>query len=389
MIELVTEEQCNGCMSCVQSCIKQCIAIKKSKQGYLYPAIDREQCISCGKCQLACPVINKNNLKKPYKAYAVWSLDEKSRKVSTSGGAAAEFYQTALDKGYWICGAEYTDQFRVIHTLTKDKNKILDFRQSKYVYSESRSIYKEVKNVLDQNKSVLFISLPCKVAGLLKYLGRTYENLITVDIICHGVPSYQMLDEHIHFCEGKEKASQIRFRQDNDYGFLLSNAKKIVYQKKGKTDTYLAAFLEGLNYRPSCYQCVFAGPERVGDLTIGDFWGLGMEIPFEYPYTGGISVVLINTEKGEKFFECTKKCIYSEERPVTEAIKGNSQLNHPTMMHLKRKLFDEMYERVGFEEAVKTCLYDEMKKEQKQICKVSIRLKLRKLAGLFIKKYRG
>lgn len=386
--KLADKDLCTGCMACVNACPKKCINIEQDSMGNLFPVIDYSKCVECKKCEKSCPIKNNISINYPNKAYAAWSLDQKDRKTSTSGGSASVFYQQAISDNMYICGVEYDNDFHVKHTISRDIKSILKFKQSKYVYSEVDNIYELVKEKLDNGEDVLFISLPCKVAGLLGFLNKKYDNLITIDIVCHGTPSYKILDDHIKFVDKKRIGKNLRFRDDNQMLFDVSSKSKTVYRKYGKEDTYMAAFLEGLDYRESCYNCQFANPERISDITISDFWGLGSEIPFEHEYSGAISAVLINTQKGMDFFEKCKHRFFYEERPVEEAIKGNAQLNSPTKHHLKRNLFEEMYKSVGFEKAVKKCLHKEMFNSRIKRRKASMRMKIRKLASLFIKKYR-
>lgn len=389
-MELVKRIQCTGCMACVEICPKECIQLETDVLGHIYPTINLEQCVSCGNCQKVCPENNKLKFQTIQKAYAVWSLDNENRKSSASGGAASEFYAKAIEDGYWICGVEYQKKFHAVHILSKHINRIEKFKQSKYVYSEVGDVYKKIKQLLSNKEQVLFISLPCKVAGLLGYLGKYYENLVTVDIVCHGTPSYQNLKEHIDSQDERGVATSVRFRQDNEFMFLLENAKKRkLYCKIGQADTYLAAFLEGLNYRESCYRCSYARPERISDITICDFWGLGQEIPFNHPYTGAISAVLINSAKGDLFFESCRKNFFVEQRPVIEAIKGNAQLNEPTKKHSKREEFECLYKEYGFEKAVNQCLKQEIQLAKRSNLKKLVRKKIRSFAGIFIKRYRG
>lgn len=391
MISLSDKQKCTGCMACFQTCPVKCISVREDDIGHLYPYIDRDTCIECKSCVKVCPEISINQkeaLKKTDQAYAVWSLNTNSRLASTSGGAAAEFYESALSQGYWICGVKYEEQYHVRHSLTKDQKEISAYRQSKYVYSETVDIYRKIKELLQKEEKVLFISLPCKVAGLYSFLGdKLAENLLTVDIVCHGTPPYAQLKEHIKKVAILDHG-QLTFRKDNEYIFEVTDNNEIVYSKTGRQDNYLAAFLEALNYRLSCYNCSYARPERISDITIGDFWGLGAEIPWNHPYTGSISAVLINTEKGRKFWDECSDRFFSEERSVEEAVKGNAQLNHPTPAHPKRAEFEALYKQKGFDEAVQICLKDEIKQDRKKQNKVQFRRKLRKIAGIVIPRYR-
>ena len=389
-MELVERSQCTGCFACEKICPKSCIEIVYDKMGNGYPFINRDVCIECGKCNQVCPERTFTEFQTIKKAFAAWSLNKNRRKKSASGGVAAEFYDSALRQGYLICGAMYQKDFQVIHVLTNDKRKIEDFQQSKYVFSNTSDVYRKIRRQLIEQKQILFISLPCKVAALKSYLGKSYDDLLTVDIVCHGTPPYQYLKEHILGMYDLNKCKNLNFRVDNEFKFCLQDDnEKQVYCKTGRTDTYLAAFLEGLDYRDSCYQCKYARAERISDITLCDFWGLGSEKPFNHPYTGAVSAILVNNEKGESFLKQCQDKFFLEERPVSEAIKGNAQLNKPTSIHKLRKVFEEKYCEVGFEKAVKYCLKDEMRNESMLIIKRKIRSQLRSIAGIFINRYRG
>lgn len=391
MISLADKQNCIGCMACLQVCPVKCISVREDDIGDLYPYIDRDICVECGSCMKVCPEISINRkecFKNSDQAYAVWSLNTNNRSASASGGAASEFYESALNQGYWICGVKYEEQYHVRHSLTRDQKEISAYRQSKYVYSETVDIYTKIKELLQRDEKVLLISLPCKVAGLYSFLGdELTENLLTVDIVCHGTPPYAQLKEHIKKV-AILNSEKLVFRKENEFLFEVTDNNKIVYSKTGRQDNYLAAFLEGLNYRPSCYNCSYARPERISDITIGDFWGLGSETPWNYPYTGSISAVLINTEKGRKFWDECRERFFSEERSVEEAVKGNAQLNHPTPAHPKRAEFERLYKQKGFEEAVQICLQDEIRRDRKEQNKVQFRRKLRKMVGIVMPRYR-
>lgn len=388
-MELIDREQCTGCCACTAACPVSCMKLDLDDLGNGYPVIDAAGCIECGRCVRACPEQGQLKFRKIRQAYAVWSLDPERRKKSASGGAAAEFYREAIDQGYLVCGVGYSKELHAVHVLTDDADQAEEFQQSKYVYSEMTGIYEEIKRALEDQKKVLFISLPCKVAGLKSWLSKDYENLLTVDIVCHGTPPYHLLREHIEAVADLPASSRLSFREDNEFRFCLrDDSGRTIYSKIGRTDPYLAAFLEGLDYRESCYRCRYARPERISDLTICDFWGLGTELPFEHPYTGSVSAVLINSDKGKVFFEQCRDRFFAEERPVAEAVRGNDQLNKPSAKHPARKVFEEKYRGMGFEQAVKACLKEEIACEQKAVRKRTIRSGLRSAAGVFLSKYR-
>lgn len=389
VVFLIEKVKCTGCMACVQSCPRSCIRIEKDQFGNLYPAILEISCIQCGKCDQVCPEHYPVPKRVPQHAWAAWSLDADTRRKAASGGAASEFYRQALQDGWWICGTAWQADFKAVHELSKDFDAIERFRNSKYVFSDCSDAYSEIAELLKSGERVLFISLPCKVAGLLKFLGGGHKNLLTVDIVCHGTPSHQMLKEHIAAVDPYHEATALSFRIDNTFAFHLKNGTRTVYRKVGRMDLYLASFLEGLSYRPSCYRCSYADNGRVSDLTICDFWGLGKEIPFDHPYIGAVSAVLVNTPAGESFWNRCKQAFFFEERPVREAIAGNAQLNFPTPIHPRQAIFESLYKNCGFEKAVSKILKREIVTEQIKIVRISIRRKLRHVAGILIKRYRG
>lgn len=389
MSYLAEKPTCTGCMSCVQVCPKHAIVIECDEFGNVYPKVLGNQCIRCGKCMKYCPeqIVLPSAI--PSKAYACWSLDANNRRTSASGGAAAEFYASALEDDYWICGAQYTDNGTVVHTLSNVSENIRKYKQSKYVFSDTLNVYSEIKTLLDQERKVIIISLPCKIAGLLAFLGKTYNNLLTVDIVCHGTPPAKLLQDHILKVAGVVDDYTIHFREDNLFLLSVQSHNKTLYRKVGKEDEYLAAFLNGLSYRDSCYQCQYAKPERISDITICDFWGLGAEIPFEHPYTGSVSAVLLNTENGANFFQKSCLNLFIEERPVSEAITGNAQLNAPTPMHPDRSAFVEGCVAHGFDATVSELLKSEIRAARNNNRRDAFRKLLRKCVGIFIKRYRG
>lgn len=381
-MKLCDSVMCTSCGACIDACPKGCISYKENKFGFLYPEINREICVDCGACQSACHVLNNVRGNFPEKAYAVWSSDPEDRKSSTSGGAASVFYNTVLEDGGICFGALFDEKLDVVIKGYKDSANVLKFKNSKYVHSDMGDSYKEIKSLLLDNNRVIFIGLPCQVAALRTYLKRDYDKLLLVDLICHGTPPIRHLKEHIEAIESARhrNTEYILFREDNAFCFTMADSKSCFYRKHKELDLYLLSFFSGLNYYESCYDCRYACNERVSDITIGDFWGLGLEIPFNHPYSGAISLVLTNTEKGKAFFETAKCKLFCEERTVEEALKGNAQLNRPTPRNKDRDRFDEEYAHKGFEYASE-CIYGEhIKKYTKIIRRQEIKEKIRKLA---------
>ena len=246
--------------------------------------------------------------------------------------------------------------------------------------------YRKIKDNLLDNKKVIFIGLPCQVAAVKRFLGKEYENLVLVDIICHGTPPKKHLDEHINYIDKKtdEKTTRIKFRDDNEFLFMnfKNDELKPFYTKTKNADSYLLPFFKSLNYYESCYSCKYAQNKRVSDITIGDFWGLGAEEPFNHPWTGAISLVLVNTDKGKTFFEIAKTKLFAEERSVKEALMGNDQLNRPSRLNKNRSEFLRLYKENGFEYAINMIYGEYMRKEEKIYNKYQRKIKFRN----FVKK---
>lgn len=386
-MKLCDTEKCTACGACINACSKKCISYREDENGCSYPYIDENSCIGCGTCQRVCHVLNDVSRNYPTNAYAVWSNDQEDRKSSTSGGAASVFYNTVLKNGGVCFGATYDENLNVIIRGYTD-SKIKEFKNSKYVHSDMLESYKEIRSFLLADKKVIFIGLPCQVAAIKQFLNKDYEKLILVDIICHGTPPIKHLREHIDLIEARKnrKAEAVRFREDNAFFFTLLDSNACFYRKHKEIDSYLLSFFDALNYYESCYDCKYACNMRVSDITIGDFWGLGLDTPFEHPYSGAVSLVLTNTDKGASFFETTKEKLFWEERPLEEAIKGNDQLNQPSKKSKNRESFLNSYSECGFEQASLGIYKEHIKKYKKILRKQEIENKIRNLAKKILRR---
>lgn len=341
------KEKCTGCFACHNICPKNAINMVEDEFGYIYPVIDEKKCINCNLCKKVCPSLNPIKAIYPQKCYAMYAKDKKIRDESTSGGAATIFSTYIIKNGGVVYGATYSKG--IINHLRIDNLKDLPkLKGSKYVHSYILDTYKEAKKDLTNNKKVLFIGTPCQIAGLKRYLMKDYDNLYLIDIICHGVPSQKYLKDEIG--ENNEKVS---FRSKD--GFILKTYNTLNESKSTELSdsNYYSSFMSGLIYRENCYNCFYAKPERISDITIGDFWGLGKDSKL-YDYdNSGVSVILPITDKGIKLFEeCCDKMIY-EERKIEEAINGNAQLRYATLKPKNYYKFQKVYLKSGFSTAYK------------------------------------
>lgn len=356
MKEICPKDSCTGCAACVNACPRSCIKMQEDKWGYINPVVDDSQCTDCGLCVKVCPS-NKNEIDSVVsnKCYAAWSLDAEDRSTSSSGGVASVFSTIITSAGGVVYGAVVSKGANIHHARIDNANDLYRLKGSKYVQSHIGDMYKSVLKDLKQDLIVLFIGTPCQIAGLKGFLRKPYSNLITVDLICHGVPNQKILHEHISNQTALCAVDNIFFRGMEEWALSIVSNKKIIYKCEFPKDTYLTGFMYGLFYRPSCYQCKYAGGSRISDLTIGDFWGLGKEVPFNYPKEK-VSVILVNTSVGANLLSKCSDSLFLVERTIEEAIEGNSQLQSPAKKHEFYDLFRKIYPKWGYKRSLRLCL---------------------------------
>lgn len=344
-IDALNKVHCTGCSACFNACPVQAIEMKRDCDGFLFPEIN-ETCIDCGLCASVCPALTEAlHLQGEPQSYAVWAK-QKQRESGSSGGVFACLAEHTIDRGGVVYGAAFEAGCRTLrHIGVQDKDALPRIYKSKYVQSEAGGIYAEVKTNLEHGQPVLFSGCPCQVDALKAYLGKDYENLYTVDILCHGVPSpfayNRFLDE---VSKGREIVS-VDFR-DKKYGWgTLINVTfadgSVHYDHYN--GNYFKAFLSGLSMREACLHCKYAQPNRVGDITLGDFWGVD-NYAKEWNDKKGTSLVLCNSEKGAKLFDdVTEKIERKENIPYHTVVeiskKANAALVRPTWPPEMRKCF--------------------------------------------------
>ena len=355
MADICDTKKCTGCMACFNVCPVGAISMDYNEKKELSPIIDQEACLHCSMCESICPANNNIDFREPIKTYACWDLDEEKRKTSSSGGIASTLYEKIIEKGGVVFGCYYDNDLKLIFSHSESFDDIQRYKTSKYSQAYIGTSYKEAESFLKEGKEVLFIGTPCQVQGLKNYLRKDYENLYLVDIICHGVPSQNFIDEYIKSLNLNDKPDNLTFRGLFDFYFTLYKQDEVLYKKKAKEDEYYYSFLKGLFYRESCYQCRFAQSKRCSDMTIGDFWRLGDKVPFEHDQSLGVTAALINTEKGAKLFDMIKERIFFEQRAVSEAVEGNEQLNAPSKKNENYELFQKLYKEQGFKKAISEC----------------------------------
>lgn len=356
MIKSICEPaKCSGCFACVNVCPVCAIQMHIGKIGHIYPLIT-DKCIECGKCQKICPANNPVDLHQPKRTYAFWVKDDNEHRTSTSGGAAACFTNYILKNAGVVYGCAFLRPGDISHIKIEKIEDAYKLKGSKYVHSHINDSYKLIKSDLKNGSTVLFIGLPCQVAGLKNYIAEDSPRLYTIDLICHGVPSQHLLFQYIESIGIKrEDINTISFRNQDGFNFEIQTDSGKLYKKNETKDLYYMAFNDNLCFRDSCYDCKYATSMRCGDLTIGDFWGLGQKIPFNYNTNGNISVVLVNTHRGYQLMELAGDSYIAVERTLDEAMAGNHNLNKPSVSSNRVK-FHALYKKCDIQKALRKCL---------------------------------
>lgn len=352
-MEICSAEKCTGCGACAYVCPKQCISMKEDKTGVIYPVIDEELCINCKKCEKNCPAINDVKFNEPMDAYAAWNSDEEERRTSASGGIAAGLYHFAIDSDMLVVGASSNEDFSVTMELAEDKEQCKAFKNSKYVFSEPYPLYPSLEECLKTGKTVLVIGLPCQIAAI-KTIFKNYDNLYLIDVVCHGTTPYSYLKQHIKALEKEygNKADKMSFRdaERKTYTFtftLYDESGKCFYAKRTKDgDTYQVGYHRTISYRENCYHCKYAKTQRISDLTLSDYKGLGTVARWDMDKTE-VSCVLANTEKGRHLMDklLEEKRIVAHRRPVEEPVNADPQLQHPSKKSKAREDFEKNIRR--------------------------------------------
>ena len=378
-MQICKEELCTGCGACASVCAFGAIKLVLNKSFERVAQIDKNLCRNCKKCFNVCPVIKDAKYCLPTACYAGYSKDSEERTTSASGGIAASLTNSFITSGGIVYGTAYENgKFLITRADNKAKAKL--FKGSKYVKSDSEEGIKNAIIDLKQGKKVLFFGTPCQVAGL-KNASKDNQNLYLVDLICHGTPSQEYLEDHVReqTKKGFADIENISFRDKDGWRLKVYTNGKVVYNKSHQEDVYFKSFLNGETYRQNCYACLFAKEKRVSDVTIGDFWGLGRKKPFDES-TEKVSVILVNTEKGQKLLEEYGTNIKLIAREVKEAIEGNDQLRAPTKISKNAQIFKQEIKIKPFSKAIKlTSTYKACKKLQR-------RNKLIRLAKKILKK---
>ena len=363
MISITNKQDCCGCHACASVCAKRSITMQEDNEGFLYPVVDANTCTDCGLCEKVCPVINQDKPRKPLKVYAAKNRNEEIRRQSSSGGIFTPLAEAVIRDGGVVFGAKFDKDWNVVHAWTDTIEGIADFRGSKYVQSTIGDTYREAREFLKQGRKVLFSGTPCQISGLRKFLRKEYDNLLIVDVVCHGVPSplvwRKYLEETMERLRAERDAGKntvssslmdlpvitaISFRDKTHgwkkFGFRLryaaskaagnsvsisSNDEDSTFLQPFLKNVFMKGFLKNLYLRPSCYACAARSGKSGSDISIADFWGVQNYYP-EFDDDKGIGLVLVNTDKGRRAYEQTNAD--SIESTYEQGLMHNPCLEH-------------------------------------------------------------
>lgn len=354
----INYDKCTGCGACKAACPLDCISMQESKDGFIYPNINISKCVDCHKCEIACPIEHRCELEYDSEAYGAVYVDHKTLMNSTSGGAFSAIVEYVLSNNGIVYGCTYSKHLKPIHIRINKWEQLHLLNGSKYIQSDTLNTFQTAKEDLENGTLVLYSGTPCQIAGLKSFLGKAYGNLITVDIICHGVPSYAYFKKYIEWLEKAQrihiKIVNFRSKDNKQWGLsgnliakdLKSNRiikKKLFYYNS----YYYYYFLKGSIYRNSCYSCKYANMKRQGDFTLGDLWGAeGLGLPFDV--RNGCSLVLVNSIQAKRIIE--ELNLKKTKISINYAISNNTQLKSPSIRPNYRNILIEQYQSLSANE---------------------------------------
>jgi len=356
MISITESSQCCGCTACQSICVHGAITMISDKEGFNYPFVDKLKCVECRLCEKVCPILYRtdNILYPNQKAlYAARLKDVKALIDSSSGGMFYALAYLTISRGGIVCGVEYSSTMEVRHAFAETMKDCKKFQGSKYVQSNMEGIYFRIKSYLKEGRYVLFTGTPCQVEGLNLFLRKSYDNLLTVDLVCHAVPSPKLFQDYVSMINRKMNSKLIsismRYKRTRGWGrrysycFFFNDGRSVC--DPINISNWGKLFFSQLINRPSCHDCKFTNLERPGDFTIADFWDDANKRPELHSNTG-TSLFLVNSGKGLRLLDILKR--YVDLWPITQQEAMQPCLECPTKVSPKREHFWRDYELFGF-----------------------------------------
>lgn len=314
MITITDKHNCSGCGACASICPKHCITMLSDNEGFLYPTVEESDCIDCGLCEKVCHELHPFVERQPQKFYAAINKDEGIRLKSSSGGIFYLLAEIIISEGGVVFGARFDEQWQVKIDYAETMDGVKAFMGSKYVQARMATAYTDAKRFLTEGRKVLFSGTPCQIAGLHHFLRKPYDNLLTVDIICHGTPSPKVWDRYLDevVTAGRKAIKDVQFRNKRNgwksFNFTMEYNKDeqtVSLCSHHQQNHFMRAFLRDMILRPSCYNCQAKSGRSHSDITIADFWGINTEIP-EMDDDKGTGLILVNTDKGQVSLDWSK-----------------------------------------------------------------------------------
>lgn len=341
MICIKDESLCTGCTVCENICPKKAIKMVENKEGFQYPVIDESKCIKCGLCQKKCPVTNEKNHNSINECYAAYNKNKYELNTSTSGGIFSLLAEQILKDGGIVIGAAFDENQKLNHIAIDTIEDLEKLKGSKYLQSNLNDIFKSVQQNIKKRK-VLFVGTPCQIAGLKSYV-KEHDNLLCVDLVCHGVPSPKLFNKYKRELEREHNDKLINYIfRDKKTGWTtystFAKFKKTEKRELAKDNSYMKLFLSDIALRKSCYNCPYKLGNKYSDITLGDFWGISKKIPKMYN-KNGVSAIILNTEKGKMAFNKISSQIISCECKLSDITDGNPALVNSAKINKNREDF--------------------------------------------------
>lgn len=350
MINITDKHKCCGCGACVQRCPQRCISLRTDEEGFSYPYVELSACIKCGLCERVCMFSNKSERRNQISCYAAINTDDGVRDESSSGGAFSALAEYVIDQGGIVFGAKYDSNWEVVHSSTENINGLSSFRGSKYVQSRIGDSYSQTEKYLKQGRMVLFSGTSCQIVGLKLFLMKDYQNLITAEIICHGVPSPKLWSEYTKYlpiCQAEQINMKDKSSGWSRYSFSIYGVNQnILLREAAASNKWLTPFAQNLTLRPSCYHCPAKLANSKSDFTLGDCWGINDFLP-EFYDDKGCSLVICNTTKAEELISKSKLLL----TPISidDAVRYNPSIIKSVTEPYERTFFWKEYFKNGIE----------------------------------------
>lgn len=384
-MRLAPEDKCTACAACSNACPLSCISFEENSFGERKPRINEAVCISCGRCSDVCPVEKTFPLSLPKACYAAWTTDRVKRLKCASGGLATVISEYCINSHNGVVvGVAYDDWFTARTVFVEDVAGLEKLKGSKYVQNiVGDDTFRKIQTLCESGRFVVYIALPCQIAGLKSFLKKDYENLVLIDLICHGVCPPKYWKEEIEYFKKKKRirnVSDVRLRGNdgNNYCLTIWDGAILKYRSSWwDHNRYLIGFLKGITLQENCYQCPFARPQRISDITLGDFIGLG-EVTVFPENEKNVSFVSANTEKGLRFYNSLlsdRSEIRSVSREYEERLRYAPSLLMPFPRHPLSKRFRMLYSRLGYKRSIrKTLMWYVLKERAWGLITASVRM---------------